>query len=70
MSKTEHEFPAVVLSREDLEAVGFLSDIDDETMKKIASKLGDRLVEYGGYWEILESVCEYYNIPKDKVKKN
>lgn len=66
----ENEFPAVILSREDLKEIGFSSDVGDSTMRKIASKLGDRLVEYGGYWELLQDVCEYYNIPKDKVKKN
>lgn len=67
---SENEFPAIVISREDLEQVGFTSDIDDDTMERIASKLGDQLIEYGGYWELLEGVCEFLGIPREKTNKN
>ena len=63
-------FEAVTLSREDLEAIGFSSDVNDKVMQKIASKLGDRLVEFGGYWDILQAVCEMYDIPKIKTEEN
>lgn len=57
------EFPMLSISRDDLEAVGFDgSQVDDEKMKYISSKMADVLVE-NYYWESLKYFCEHHDIP-------
>lgn len=52
------------LSREDLEAVGFdTSEVDDATMERLASKLGDDYCEQL-FWTSLEILAECMDIPK------
>ena len=55
------------LSREDLEEVGFdASNISDETMEKLANKLGDDYCEYL-FWTSLKINAEYLEIPKKEA---
>lgn len=52
------------LSREDLEEKGFdTSDVDDKTMERLASKLGDDYCEQL-FWESLEIIAESMGIPR------
>ena len=52
------------VSREDLEEVGFdTSEVSDETMKKLAGKLGDDYCEQL-FWTSLKIIAEYMGIPK------
>lgn len=56
------------LSREDLEEKGFdTSDVDDKTMEKLASKLGDDYCEQL-FWISLEIIAESMGIPKKSKK--
>ena len=55
------------LSKEDLEERGFdTSNISEETMKKLASKLGDDYCE-NLFWTSLDIIAESMNIPKKKL---
>jgi hypothetical protein len=52
------------VSREDLEEVGFdTSKVSDETMEKLARKLGDDYCEQL-FWTSLKIIAEYMGIPK------
>lgn len=55
------------LSREDLENIGFdTSNVSDDTMERLAEKLGDDYCEQL-FWTSLEIIAEdYFNIPKTK----
>ena len=55
------------LSREDLEEVGFdASNISDETMEKLANKLGDDYCEYL-FWTSLKINAEGLGLPKRNI---
>ena len=58
------------LSREDLEAIGFdTSDVDDKTMERIASKLGDDYCEQL-FWTSIEIIAEDgFGIPRKEKKE-
>ena len=57
-------FPITSVSREDLEAKGFdTSEVDDDTMERLASKMGDDYCEQL-FWTSLEIIAEYMGIPK------
>lgn len=57
-------FPVTHTCREDLEGLGFnTSNVDDSTMQKLASKLGDDYVEQS-YWIALPIIAEHLEIPK------
>ncbi len=43
--------------------------VSDEEMEKIASKIGDTLVENGGYWEMIEDWAEELNLPVKQEDK-
>lgn len=61
-------FPVTHTCREDLEEIGFdTSKVDDDTMKRLASKLGDDYCEQL-YWSSLPIIAEYLEIPKRKKK--
>ena len=52
------------VSREDLEELGFdTSEVSDETMEKLAGKLGDDYCEQL-FWTSLKIIAEYMGIPK------
>ena len=59
------------LSREDLEELGFdTSDVDDATMERIASKLGDDYCEQM-FWTSLEIIAEEgFDIPRKEGRDN
>ena len=60
-------FPVTHISREDLEGRGFdTSTIDDCTMERIASKMGDAYCE-NGYWIDLDIIAED-RVPKQTNK--
>ena len=61
---TQSSFSISRLSREDLEQKGFdTSDVDDKTMEKLASKLGDDYCEQL-FWISLEIIAESMGIPR------
>ena len=60
----EEFFTITRVSRDDLDAVGFdTSEVDDSTMERLASKLGDDYCEQL-FWSSLEIIAEYMEIPK------
>lgn len=62
------EFIISVLSRADLEALGFdVSSVDDGTMQRLADKLGDDYCEQL-FWSSLKILAEYFEIPKIEEK--
>lgn len=57
-------FPITSVSREDLEARGFnTKNVGDDTMERLASKMGDAYVE-NGFWEDMYIIAEYLDIPR------
>ena len=66
---TDRPFHISSLSREDLEQKGFdTSDVDDKTMEKLASKLGDDYCEQL-FWISLEIIAESMGIPRREDHK-
>lgn len=62
----KEEFVISVLSRADLEALGFdVSNVDDDTMQRLADKLGDDYCEQL-FWSSLKILAEYFEIPKEE----
>lgn len=54
-------FTVSCVMRDDLEEKGFDTEkISDETMSRIADKMGDSLCETGAYWDALECWGDYY----------
>lgn len=65
---TGRPFHISSLSREDLEENGFdTSDVDDETMQRLADKLGDDYCEQL-FWVSLDIIAESMGIPKKSKK--
>lgn len=65
MKKQEY-FEITSVSRADLEQLGFdTRKVDDATMRKIASKMGDDYCEQL-YWGSLGIFAEHYGVPKKK----
>jgi len=63
-SERKDEFPVLTLMREDLEQKGFdTSNLGDEWMEKIASKVGDILLD-SDYWDHLVWAADYYKVPR------
>ena len=63
-SEKKDEFPVLTLMREDLEQKGFdTSNLGDEWMEKIASKVGDILLD-SDYWDHLVWAADYYKVPR------
>lgn len=63
-SEKKDEFPVITLMREDLEQKGFdTSNLGDEWMEKIASKVGDILLD-SDYWDHLVWAADYYKLPR------
>jgi len=64
LSTDKDSFPIVSVSRADLEDKGYdTSEVDDATMERLASKLGDAYVE-NGFWIDLPIMADYLEIPK------
>ena len=62
----KEEFVISILSRADLEALGFdVSSVDDDTMQRLADKLGDDYCEQL-FWSSLKILAEYFEIPKEE----
>ena len=62
----KEEFVISVLSRADLEALGFdVSSVDDDIMQRLADKLGDDYCEQL-FWSSLKILAEYFEIPKEE----
>lgn len=62
-------FEITSISREDLEHAGYdTSDVDDDTMRKLASKMGDDYCEQL-FWVQLPIIADYLGIPL-KQKEN
>lgn len=62
--ESKESFKITSVSREDLEAAGFdASDVDDDTMERLADKMGDAYVS-NGFWIDLPIIAEYLEIPK------
>ena len=60
----KESFEITSVSREDLDAAGFdTSDVDDSTMERLASKMGDAYCS-NGFWIDLPIIAEYLEIPK------
>lgn len=58
------DFTVSAVSREDLEKIGYdTSNVSDETMEKLANKLGDDYCEQL-FWSSLKCMAEHFNIPK------
>lgn len=57
------------VSREDLDELGYdASKVSDETMERLASKLGDDYCEQL-FWTSLKITAEYMNIPKKELNE-
>ena len=53
------------VSRDDLESRGYdATNLSDEAMTKIASKMGDSYVGSGAFWDDLDNVCDNFEVPK------
>jgi hypothetical protein len=65
----KEEFVCVVLSRADFESKGYdTSNITDAQMERIASKIGDTLVE-NLYWECINYWGESENMPTIEIEE-
>lgn len=63
-------FSITSVSREDLDAAGFdTSNVDDDTMERLADKMGDAYVS-NGFWIDLPIIAEYLEIPKKENNEN
>lgn len=62
----KESFIITQVSREDLETIGYdTSEVSDDTMERLASKLGDDYCEQL-FWTSLDIMAEYMEIPKKK----
>lgn len=58
-------FAVCCVAREDVEQQGFdSSNLSDEDMERIASKMDDLIREGCDYWNALDAACEYWEIPR------
>lgn len=63
----KESFVITKVSRADLDALGFdTSEVSDDTMERLASKLGDDYCEQL-FWDSLDIIAEYLEIPKKEV---
>lgn len=62
----KESFIITQVSREDLESIGYdTSEVSDDTMERLASKLGDDYCEQL-FWTSLDIMAECMEIPKRK----
>jgi len=60
----KESFIVTQVSREDLEEIGYdTSEVSDDTMERLASKLGNDYCEQL-FWTSLDIIAEYMGIPK------
>jgi len=59
------EFPVLVVSRDDLTEFGFDPGQDDETMERLASRMGDAYLSFGWSQDLVEA-CEELGIKKTR----
>jgi hypothetical protein len=59
-------FDCVIASREDLDAIKGSKSLTDSEMSWIARKVGEGLVENGGYWELMQKYALYCIAEKRK----
>jgi hypothetical protein len=68
IDREQEYFPITSVCRDDLEEAGFdTKNVDDSTMKKLASKMADAYCDFA-FWEDLEIIAEYLKIKKHKIK--
>lgn len=68
VSPVNDEYPISCLSRDDLEDRGYdVSQVSDETMKRLAKRLGDAYCE-NSFWIDLDIIADYLEIPKLEKK--
>lgn len=64
MKRQNGFFEITSVHRDDLESIGFdTTNVDDDTMKELASKMSDDYCEQL-FWSSLEIIAEYLGIPK------
>lgn len=64
MESKQEFFVVSEVGREDLINEGWDAEkLDDSTMQNIADKMGEAFCDCG-YWDILNSVAEYYKLKK------
>lgn len=62
----QESFEITSVSREDLEGLGYdTSNVEDMTMRRLASKMADAYVE-NVFWIDLPIIADYLEIPKKK----
>lgn len=68
---SKDKFNISALSRDDLESIGFdASDVDDDTMERLADKLGEDYCEQL-FWTSLEIIAEEgFSIPRKESEKD
>jgi hypothetical protein len=60
------DFPITSVCRADLQEAGFdTTDVDDETMSELASKMANAYCDMG-FWEELEILAKYLKIKKQE----
>ena len=65
----KESFIVAEVSRKDLEELGYnTSEVSDETMEKLAGKLGDNYCEQL-FWTSLNITAEYMDIPKKEFNE-
>lgn len=65
----KESFVITKVSREDLDELGYdASEVSDDTMERLASKLGDDYCEQL-FWTSLDIIAEYLGIPKKELKE-
>lgn len=58
-------FPITSVHRADLEDRGFdVSNVTDEQMERLAEKMGELYVEFGGFWDQMEEIAEQMGISR------
>lgn len=55
--------PIQWVSAEDLEMVGYATDIPYEQLELLAARMVDKM-SLDDYWDALRNACEHYNLPK------
>lgn len=65
------EFVPTTISRQDLISQGFdPSELTDEQMQEIASKMGNDWVGFGDYWETMDACAEEFGLPKNEEEED
>ena len=63
----EGYFPVTSIHRDDLRDIGFnVANVMGDPMRRLAEKMGELYVEFGGFWQTMEDLAEEMGIPKLK----